>query len=55
MALSSAGDRLYSANGPSHDVSVVDTRTLRVIKRIPAGRSPWGVVLAPDQPIPQAR
>ena len=55
IALSRDGDRLYSANGPSNDVSIVDTAALRVIKRIPAGRSPWGVVLGPDQPSPQAR
>jgi YVTN family beta-propeller protein len=56
IALSADGQRLYSANGPSNDVSIVDTRTLRVIKRIPAGRSPWGVVLGPAHaPSPQAR
>ena len=55
IALSPAGDRLYTANGPSNDVSIVDTRTLSVIKKIPAGKSPWGVVLGPDQPSPQAR
>ena len=55
FALSSDGSRLYSANGSSNDVSVVDTATLQVIKRIPVGRSPWGVVLGPDQPSPQAR
>ena len=56
IALSPDGVRLYSANGPSNDVSIIDTRTLQVIKRIPAGRSPWGVVLGPaHEPSPQAR
>ncbi len=45
MALSADGTRLYTANGPSNDVSVVDTTTLEVIKRIPVGKSPWGVAL----------
>jgi YVTN family beta-propeller protein len=48
IALSDDGTRLYTANGPSNDVSIVDTATLRVIKKIPAGRSPWGVVLGPS-------
>ena len=55
IALSRDGARLYTANGPSNDVTVVDTRTLGVIKKIPVGKSPWGVVLGPDQPNPQAR
>jgi YVTN family beta-propeller protein len=45
IALSSDGSRLYSANGPSDDVSIVDTAALRTIGKIPVGRSPWGVVL----------
>jgi YVTN family beta-propeller protein len=36
---------LFTANGPSNDVSIVDTTTLRVIKRVAVGRSPWGVVI----------
>jgi len=52
IALSADGRRLYAANGPSNDVSVVDTQSLRVIARIPAGRSPWGVVLGPIPPKP---
>jgi len=47
MALSTDGKRLYTANGPSDDVSIVDTATLKTIRKIPVGRSPWGVVLAP--------
>jgi len=46
IALSADGTRLYSANGPSNDVSVVDTTTLKVIKKIPVGKSPWGVALS---------
>jgi PQQ-dependent catabolism-associated beta-propeller protein len=46
IALSEDGKLLYTANGPSNDVSVVDTATLKVIKRIPVGQSPWGIALA---------
>ena len=42
--------RLYTANGPSNDVSVVDTSTLRVVKKIPVGSSPWGVIVGPAAP-----
>jgi len=47
IALTPDGRKLYSANGPSDDVAVVDTRTLKVIGRIPVGKSPWGVAVAP--------
>jgi YVTN family beta-propeller protein len=45
FALTADGKFLYTANGPSNDVSVVDTATLKVIKTIPAGGSPWGVAV----------
>jgi YVTN family beta-propeller protein len=47
IALSADGKKLYSANGPSDDVSIVDTTAMRTIGKIPVGRSPWGVVLGP--------
>jgi YVTN family beta-propeller protein len=47
IALSQDGRLLYTANGPSDDVSIVDTSTLRTIRRIKVGRSPWAVVLGP--------
>ena len=50
IALSPDGRRLYTANGPSNDVSIVDTSTLRVVKKIPVGRSPWGVIVGPAAP-----
>jgi YVTN family beta-propeller protein len=46
LALSPDGSRLYTANGPSNDVSVVDTAALSLVARIAAGRSPWGVAVA---------
>ncbi len=45
IALTGDGKFLYTANGPSNDVSVVDTATLKVIKKIPVGSSPWGVAV----------
>jgi YVTN family beta-propeller protein len=47
IGLSGDGQYLYTANGPSNDVSVVDMQTLAVIRKIPVGRGPWGVVLGP--------
>jgi YVTN family beta-propeller protein len=39
------GRKIYTANGPSNDVSVIDVGSGGVEKRIPAGRSPWGVAV----------
>jgi YVTN family beta-propeller protein len=45
IALTSDGRKLYSANGPSNDVTVMDTESMKVLKKIPAGELPWGVVV----------
>jgi YVTN family beta-propeller protein len=45
IALSPDGNKVYTANGPSGDVSVIDSRTLQVVRRIPAGTMPWGLAL----------
>jgi YVTN family beta-propeller protein len=50
IALSSDGRYLYTANGPSNDVTVVDTTSMSAVKRIPVGDSPWGVVIGPPPP-----
>jgi YVTN family beta-propeller protein len=47
IALSADGKWLYTANGPSNDVSVVDTASMKVVKKIPVDKSPWGVALSP--------
>jgi YVTN family beta-propeller protein len=47
IALSHDGRRLYTANGPSNDITVVDTSSLDVLKKVPAGKGTWGVVLSP--------
>ena len=41
------GRTLYTANGPSNDVSVIDVANLKVIKSIQVGESPWGVAMGP--------
>jgi YVTN family beta-propeller protein len=45
IALTRDGSKLYAANGPSGDVSVVDTKTMMVVKTVKAGSSPWGVAV----------
>jgi YVTN family beta-propeller protein len=51
IALSPDGRRLFTANGPSNDLSIVDTTALRTVQRIAVGRSPWGVVVGPAPPV----
>jgi YVTN family beta-propeller protein len=41
------GGQVFTANGPSNDVRVIDPATLQVVRRIHAGGSPWGVAIAP--------
>ena len=48
VALSPSGDVLYTANGSSNDVSVVDAGSFRVLARIPVGDSPWGAIVVPS-------
>jgi YVTN family beta-propeller protein len=50
LAISPDGRRLYVANGPSDDVSVIDLEAEKELKRVKAGQGPWGVtvVAAPE-------
>jgi len=45
IALTADGQKLYTANGISNDVSVIDTATNKVTGTIKAGDGPWGVAL----------
>lgn len=45
IALTPDGSRLFSANGPSGDVSVIELTSGEVIARIESGALPWGVVV----------
>ena len=47
IALSPDGKTLYSANGPSNDISVVDLATNTVTGKVKVGSGPWGVVVLP--------
>ena len=38
---------LFTTNGTSNDVSVIDVASMKVTKSIKVGRYPWGVVVAP--------
>jgi YVTN family beta-propeller protein len=38
---------LYTANGISNDMSVIDVPDLEVTQSVPVGQAPWGVVVAP--------
>ena len=40
------GKTLYTANGPSGDVSIMDVTSGTVTARIATGGSPWGAVFA---------
>jgi YVTN family beta-propeller protein len=37
---------LFTTNGNSNDVSVIDVPNLRVIKSITVGNAPWGVTVS---------
>jgi YVTN family beta-propeller protein len=39
--------RLYTTNGVSNDISEIDVPNLRVLRSVPVGAQPWGVVVRP--------
>jgi YVTN family beta-propeller protein len=41
------GERVYTADGLSDTMSVIDTRTRKVITTVKVGHQPWGVAVAP--------
>jgi YVTN family beta-propeller protein len=43
IGISADGKLLYTANGSSGDVSVVDAETGKVIRKIATGGGPWGI------------
>jgi len=49
IALAAGGRMLYTANGVSNDVSVIDTAAGRVVATIKAGNGPWGVAAEPER------
>ena len=47
IALSADGRQLFTANGPSGDMSIIDAVAGQVVRRVPVGSRPWGVALVP--------
>jgi YVTN family beta-propeller protein len=45
LAITKDGRRVFSTDGVSSTVSVIDTTTNEVIKTIAVGKFPWGVVI----------
>jgi YVTN family beta-propeller protein len=48
MALSADGTKLYSANGLTNDLTVIDIASLKAEKSVPVGRLPWGIAVKPN-------
>jgi YVTN family beta-propeller protein len=47
MELSTDGTKLYSANGLTNDLTVIDVKSLKAEKSVPVGRLPWGIAIKP--------
>jgi YVTN family beta-propeller protein len=45
IALDPGGTKLYTANGASNDVSVVDIKARKELHRIKVGDGPWGIAI----------
>jgi YVTN family beta-propeller protein len=44
LSVDAAGKRLFTANGPSDDLSIIDLTSGKVEARVSVGGLPWGVV-----------
>ena len=47
MELSPDGSKLYTANGLTNDVTIIDVASLRAEKSVNVGRLPWGIAIKP--------
>jgi YVTN family beta-propeller protein len=47
LAFSPDQKRLYTTNGMSNDISIIDLESHKVTKSIGVGRYPWGIVSKP--------
>jgi YVTN family beta-propeller protein len=45
LALNYSEDTLYVANGLSDDISIINLRSLRVVKSVVVGRVPYGILV----------
>ena len=46
LALTPDEKLLFTTNGNSNDVSVIDVPSLKVVKSMPVGMAPWGVSIS---------
>ena len=46
LALTPDEKLLFTTNGNSNDVSVIDVPNLKVVKSMPVGMAPWGVTIS---------
>jgi YVTN family beta-propeller protein len=46
LALTPDEKLLFTTNGNSNDVSVIDVPSLKVVKSMPVGTAPWGVAIS---------
>jgi YVTN family beta-propeller protein len=49
IGVSPDGRKIYTANGPGGDVSIVDVASASVDRRIAIGGSPWGIAVTPSR------
>jgi YVTN family beta-propeller protein len=49
ITLDPSGTKIYTANGASNDVSVVDVKSRTELRRIKVGDGPWGVASVPKE------
>jgi YVTN family beta-propeller protein len=47
LDISRDGRTLFTANGPSNDVTIVDVATRTVTAKVAVGDRPWGVLFVP--------
>ena len=52
LALTPEQDKLYTTNGVSGDVTMVDVKNRKAVKTIKVGRFPWGVTILPKSHLP---
>jgi YVTN family beta-propeller protein len=47
IVLDPSGSKLYTANGASNDVSIVDVKSRKELCRVKVGDGPWGIAVVP--------
>jgi YVTN family beta-propeller protein len=47
IAISKDGKTLYTANGPSNDVAIINVATKKVESHVAVPGAPWGIVVVP--------